>query len=77
MPRLSIRTMHVEIDGEAQAIAESLEPLVAALKDKKLDNLDPQLRTVAGFAFYNTSRTAWPGPSPWCRPARSRGGVGR
>ena len=28
----------------------------AELKDRKLENLDPQLRKVAGFAFYNTSR---------------------
>ncbi len=28
----------------------------AELKDKKLENLDPQLRKAAGFAFYNTSR---------------------
>jgi type I restriction enzyme M protein len=28
----------------------------AQLKDRKLENLDPQLRKVAGFAFYNTSR---------------------
>ncbi len=28
----------------------------AELRHKKLDNLDPQLRKVAGFAFYNTSR---------------------
>ena len=28
----------------------------AQLKDRKLENLDPQLRRVAGFAFYNTSR---------------------
>ena len=28
----------------------------AKLKDKKLENLDPQLRKAAGFAFYNTSR---------------------
>jgi type I restriction enzyme M protein len=28
----------------------------AQLKDRKLANLDPQLRKVAGFAFYNTSR---------------------
>src|SRR4030043_184873 len=28
----------------------------AKLKDKKLENLDPQLRKPAGFAFYNTSR---------------------
>jgi len=28
----------------------------AELRDKKLENLDPQLRKVAGFAFYNTSR---------------------
>lgn len=28
----------------------------AQLKDKKLENLDPQLRKAAGFAFYNTSR---------------------
>src|SRR5437867_3298526 len=26
------------------------------LKNRKLENLDPQLRKVAGFAFYNTSR---------------------
>jgi type I restriction enzyme M protein len=26
------------------------------LRDKKLQNLDPQLRRVSGFAFYNTSR---------------------
>lgn len=28
----------------------------AELRDKKLENLDPQLRRVAGFAFYNTAR---------------------
>ncbi|MGO8867313.1 MAG: N-6 DNA methylase [Alphaproteobacteria bacterium] len=28
----------------------------AELKDRKLENLDPQLRKIAGFAFYNTSR---------------------
>ena len=28
----------------------------AELKGKKLENLDPQLRKVAGYAFYNTSR---------------------
>jgi len=28
----------------------------AELRDKKLENLDPQLRRIAGFAFYNTSR---------------------
>jgi type I restriction enzyme M protein len=28
----------------------------AELRDKKLENLDPQLRKAAGFAFYNTSR---------------------
>src|SRR5262249_14093456 len=28
----------------------------AELKGKKLENLDPQLRRAAGFAFYNTSR---------------------
>src|SRR5881396_2457935 len=28
----------------------------AELKGKKLENLDPQLRKIAGFAFYNTSR---------------------
>jgi type I restriction enzyme M protein len=28
----------------------------AELRDKKLENLDPQLRKVAGFVFYNTSR---------------------
>jgi type I restriction enzyme M protein len=28
----------------------------AELRDKKLQNLDPQLRKIAGFAFYNTSR---------------------
>ncbi len=28
----------------------------AELRGKKLENLDPQLRTIAGFAFYNTSR---------------------
>jgi type I restriction enzyme M protein len=28
----------------------------AQLKDRKLENLNPQLRKVAGFAFYNTSR---------------------
>ena len=28
----------------------------AELRDKKLENLDPQLRKVSGFAFYNTSR---------------------
>ncbi|MGQ0655217.1 MAG: type I restriction-modification system subunit M [Betaproteobacteria bacterium] len=28
----------------------------AQLRDRKLENLDPQLRKAAGFAFYNTSR---------------------
>ena len=28
----------------------------AELRDKKLENLDPQLRKASGFAFYNTSR---------------------
>jgi type I restriction enzyme M protein len=28
----------------------------AELRDKKLENLNPQLRKVSGFAFYNTSR---------------------
>ena len=28
----------------------------AELRSKKLENLDPQLRRIAGFAFYNTSR---------------------
>ena len=28
----------------------------AELRDKKLENLDPQLRKAAGFVFYNTSR---------------------
>lgn len=28
----------------------------AALRERKLDNLDPQLRKASGFAFYNTSR---------------------
>jgi type I restriction enzyme M protein len=28
----------------------------AKLRDKKLENLEPQLRKAAGFAFYNTSR---------------------
>jgi len=28
----------------------------AELKSRKLENLDPQLRKIAGFAFYNTSR---------------------
>ncbi len=28
----------------------------AELRDKKLENLEPQLRRVSGFAFYNTSR---------------------
>jgi type I restriction enzyme M protein len=28
----------------------------AELKDRRLENLDPQLRRTAGFAFYNTSR---------------------
>jgi len=28
----------------------------AELREKKLENLDPQLRKAAGFAFYNTSR---------------------
>src|SRR5262245_18970116 len=28
----------------------------AELRDRKLENLDPQLRRASGFAFYNTSR---------------------
>ena len=38
-------------DNKEKVLAKQAE-----LKDKKLDNLDPQLRKVAGFAFYNTSR---------------------
>jgi type I restriction enzyme M protein len=40
-------------------LAEKKEKVLAKqaeLKGMKLDNLDPQLRKVAGFAFYNTSR---------------------
>lgn len=35
---------------------ESVLATQAKLVDKKLENLDPQLRKAAGFAFYNTSR---------------------
>lgn len=31
----------------------------AELRDKKLENLDPQLRKASGFAFYNTSCRAF------------------
>jgi type I restriction enzyme M protein len=41
-------------------VLEKTKPKVLAkqaeLRGKKLENLDPQLRKVAGFAFYNTSR---------------------
>jgi len=40
-------------------LAEKKEKVLgkqAELKGMKLDNLDPQLRKVSGFAFYNTSR---------------------
>jgi type I restriction enzyme M protein len=35
---------------------EHVLEIQSKLKDKKLENLDPQLRKAAGFAFYNTSR---------------------
>jgi type I restriction enzyme M protein len=41
----------VLVDTKVKVLAKQAE-----LRGKKLDNLDPQLRKVAGFAFYNTSR---------------------
>src|SRR3984957_923831 len=40
-------------------LAENKKKVLAKqseVRDKKLENLDPQLRKVAGFVFYNTSR---------------------
>src|SRR6266853_2040750 len=41
----------VLVDTKKKVLAKQGE-----LRDKKLENLDPQLRKVSGFAFYNTSR---------------------
>ena len=44
------------LDCVLETTKETVLARQAELRDKKLENLDPQLRKAAGFAFYNTSR---------------------
>src|SRR5712691_928341 len=44
------------LDCVLAATKEKVLAKQAELRGKKLENLDPQLRRVSGFAFYNTSR---------------------
>src|SRR5881396_733142 len=44
------------LDSVLAGTKEKVLSKQAELKGKKLENLDPQLRKIAGFAFYNTSR---------------------
>ncbi|MFI5020073.1 MAG: N-6 DNA methylase [Alphaproteobacteria bacterium] len=44
------------LDCVLAATKEKVLRKQAELKGRKLENLDPQLRKIAGFAFYNTSR---------------------
>lgn len=52
LPLTVLRRLDCVLSGSKQAVLAKQ----AQLKDRKLENLDPQLRKVAGFAFYNTSR---------------------
>jgi type I restriction enzyme M protein len=44
------------LDGVLAPTKEKVLRKQAELRDRKLENLDPQLRRASGFAFYNTSR---------------------
>lgn len=52
LPLTVLRRLDCVLAGtKEQVLAKQAE-----LRGKKLENLDPQLRKIAGFAFYNTSR---------------------
>ncbi len=52
LPLTVLRRLDCVLAGtKAKVLAKQVD-----LKGKKLENLDPQLRKAAGFAFYNTSR---------------------
>jgi type I restriction enzyme M protein len=52
LPLTVLRRLDCVLAPTKQRVLE----IQAKLKGKKLENLDPQLRKAAGFAFYNTSR---------------------
>lgn len=52
LPLTVLRRLDCVLAGSKQKVLAKQ----AELRDRKLENLDPQLRKIAGFAFYNTSR---------------------
>jgi type I restriction enzyme M protein len=52
LPLTVLRRLDCVLSGTKQKVLAKQ----ADLRDKKLENLGPQLRKIAGFAFYNTSR---------------------
>lgn len=52
LPLTVLRRLDCVLDGTKEKVLAKQ----AELRGKKLENLDPQLRRIAGFAFYNTSR---------------------
>jgi type I restriction enzyme M protein len=52
LPLTVLRRLDCVLAGTKQKVLAKQ----AELRDRKLENLEPQLRKVAGFAFYNTSR---------------------
>jgi type I restriction enzyme M protein len=52
LPLTVLRRLDCVLTGTKQKVLGKQ----AELKDRKLENLEPQLRKIAGFAFYNTSR---------------------
>lgn len=52
LPLTVLRRLDCVLAGTKQQVLAKQ----AELREKKLENLDPQLRKAAGFAFYNTSR---------------------
>lgn len=52
LPLTVLRRLDCVLEGKKEKVLAKQ----AELRGKKLENLDPQLRKVAGFAFYNTSR---------------------
>jgi len=52
LPLTVLRRLDCVLEGKKEKVLAKQ----AELRGKKLENLDPQLRRIAGFAFYNTSR---------------------
>jgi type I restriction enzyme M protein len=52
LPLTVLRRLDCVLTPTKQKVLET----VGRLKERKLENLDPQLRRASGFAFYNTSR---------------------